>query len=182
MKKAQPYEVIVEEGDVLFLPPMWFHQVEALEDSISANVWSFTDAVRDIDEIYFQSVPINENWSQQKLYDAVKVYCTMLIEEYNGPSSAADFVKLLLHTRFKSLEQSHQRKFLWAKDQKYCNAELDETPLRAEMKRGIVQLRKFLDPLPKDMRMITIEDYIQDLLQAVIGVEKIPGFLEACFS
>jgi len=50
------------------------------------------------------------------------------------------------------------------------------------MKRGIVQLRKFLDPLPKDLRMVTIEDYIQDLVQVLIGLEKIPGFLEACFS
>lgn len=171
----------MEEGQVLFLPPMWFHQVEALDDSISVNVWSYTEVVRDADEVYYQPVPLNENWSSQKLYDGVKVYCVMLIEEYLGPSSATDFVKQLLHTRFRSLDQAHQRRFLWGKDQKYCSEELDETPLRAEMKRGIVQLRKFLDPLPKDMRLVTIEDYIQDLLQAVIGLEKIPGFLEACF-
>jgi len=161
---------------------MWFHQVEALEDSISANVWSYTDAVRDANEVRFQPVPVNENWSQQKLYDGVKVYCIMLIEEYNGPTSATDFIKQLLQTRFKSLEESHQRKFLGAKDQKYCSPNLDETPFRGEMKRGIVQLRKFLDPLPKDLRMVTIEDYIQDLVQVLIGLEKIPGFLEACFS
>lgn len=34
------YEVTVEPGDLLYLPPNWFHQVHTLEPSISVNFWS----------------------------------------------------------------------------------------------------------------------------------------------
>lgn len=37
------YEVIVEAGDVLYLPPNWGHQVYTLEPSISVNFWSQSD-------------------------------------------------------------------------------------------------------------------------------------------
>jgi hypothetical protein len=173
--------VIVEEGQVLFLPPMWFHQVEALDHSISVNVWSYTDAIRDLDEILYLPLPFSENWSQQKLYNAAKVYATMLVEHYYGPGSAGEFVKAILQTRFFALEPKYLKKFIGSKDQRFCNSDIEEAPLRTEMKRGLVQLRKFLDPLPKDLRSVAIEDYIQDLVHFTVGLERVPGFLEACF-
>ncbi|NER82534.1 MAG: cupin-like domain-containing protein [Leptolyngbya sp. SIO1D8] len=34
---AEPVEAIVEAGDVIYAPPLWWHQVENLEDSISVT-------------------------------------------------------------------------------------------------------------------------------------------------
>lgn len=33
-------EIILEPGDILYIPPLWWHEVIALEDSISVNSWS----------------------------------------------------------------------------------------------------------------------------------------------
>ncbi len=30
----------VRAGDMLVVPPFWFHHVETLEESVSVNVWS----------------------------------------------------------------------------------------------------------------------------------------------
>jgi len=160
---------------------MWFHQVESLDDSISANVWSTTKALREYDDIFNLPLPFSENWSHQKLYDATKVFISMVVESYLGPSSATDFVKGMFQTRFKTLDAKHLKKFMGPKDQKYCSTKIDETPLRGEMKRGLSQVRRYLDPLPKELRSVVMEDYIQDLVLFTTGLDKLPGYLEACF-
>ncbi len=39
-------QAILEPGDVLYLPPMWFHHVSALELSMSVSVWTFVNESR----------------------------------------------------------------------------------------------------------------------------------------
>ncbi|MGH8856773.1 MAG: cupin-like domain-containing protein [Polaromonas sp.] len=39
-RKAQAIECMVEPGDLLYLPAGWFHQVQALALSLSANLWA----------------------------------------------------------------------------------------------------------------------------------------------
>ena len=36
---AERYEVFLEEGDIIFIPALWFHNVTALDFSISVNVF-----------------------------------------------------------------------------------------------------------------------------------------------
>lgn len=36
---AGGFEVVLEPGDVLFVPHHWWHQVDSLTDSVSANLW-----------------------------------------------------------------------------------------------------------------------------------------------
>eukprot|EP00732_Lithocolla_globosa_P002095 Lithocolla_globosa_v1_NODE_1266_length_2718_cov_8.714608.p1 type:complete len:364 gc:universal NODE_1266_length_2718_cov_8.714608:1891-800(-) len=40
--ELEMWEVIVEAGDTLYIPPFWFHYVQALELSVSVNVWSYS--------------------------------------------------------------------------------------------------------------------------------------------
>jgi len=40
MKDIQCIEANLEPGDVLYLPPLWFHFVQAIDASISVNLWS----------------------------------------------------------------------------------------------------------------------------------------------
>ncbi len=38
-RRAAPVEVILEAGDALYLPSLWWHQVRALELSVTVNFW-----------------------------------------------------------------------------------------------------------------------------------------------
>jgi hypothetical protein len=39
LAEAQPYEAEIGPGDMLYIPPYWWHQVYSLEIGISANYW-----------------------------------------------------------------------------------------------------------------------------------------------
>eukprot|EP00940_MAST-03C_sp_MAST-3C-sp2_P001074 g1074.t1 len=52
-------EVILSPGDVLYLPPLWFHEVEALsEASISVNVWSASRWMKDVARLWDANLPL----------------------------------------------------------------------------------------------------------------------------
>ena len=38
-QKSQPYVVILEPGQTLYVPQHWWHYVECLEPAVSVNVW-----------------------------------------------------------------------------------------------------------------------------------------------
>lgn len=38
-KNAKPMEFTLEPGEMLYLPPFWWHQVESLEPAISVSFW-----------------------------------------------------------------------------------------------------------------------------------------------
>jgi len=182
LMQAGAYEVILDEGEVLYLPPMWFHHVEALNASISANVWSETEDLKNVDKIFYLPVPFSESWNKKQTYDGTKIYITMIVENYFGPDSAPGFIKGLLISRFFSMEPKAKTHFLKPHEEKFCSTTIaEEGEYRIEFKRGLIGLKQYLDPLTKEVKMVMIEDYIQDLVMFVAGLEKIPAFLEACF-
>ena len=42
----------VGPGDMLVVPPYWFHHVETLEESVSVNVWSDAPEYELMNEMY----------------------------------------------------------------------------------------------------------------------------------
>lgn len=53
---AQPVVAEVSPGDMLVVPPFWFHHVETLEESVSVNVWSDAPEYSIINKVLVNSV------------------------------------------------------------------------------------------------------------------------------
>ena len=52
LQEVAPLEVILEPGDLLYLPPLWFHHVESMEVSISVNVWTDTKQTSVVERLF----------------------------------------------------------------------------------------------------------------------------------
>eukprot|EP00041_Stephanoeca_diplocostata_P028359 m.802083 g.802083 ORF g.802083 m.802083 type:complete len:169 (-) comp23361_c1_seq39:448-954(-) len=91
---------------VLYIPPLWFHQVTAVTDSVSVSVWSPYAA----SELYSSAIenaplPIKASWPSTKRVGALRLLLESLVtslELNNGDVTAAEFIHwALLENRFK---------------------------------------------------------------------------------
>jgi hypothetical protein len=104
----EPFEAELNPGDVLYIPPLWFHQVEAISNSISFNVWS---PVRDIEFMMMawqQELPLKfEKYSAEKAVRVTSYFIQKFIEAaLNLDAGAAeDFVIQNVESRYRRINQ-----------------------------------------------------------------------------
>ena len=72
--------VDLEPGEVLYLPPYWFHCVMTLVPSISLNVWSDSASYLLMEKILTSPVPFESSWSKEVLLTGVKHFVELLLE------------------------------------------------------------------------------------------------------
>ena len=76
-------EVVLQPGDLLYMPPLWFHFVESMELSISVNVWTDSEQTALMEEVFSIAVPTESvEWSsrQQKTIATSVLIHTLLSE------------------------------------------------------------------------------------------------------
>ena len=63
-EKARALEVVLEPGDLLYMPPLWFHLVESMETSISVNVWTDSQQTKLVEAMFSVPLPTDTvEWS-----------------------------------------------------------------------------------------------------------------------
>ena len=60
VRRLTAHEVVLQPGDLLYMPPLWFHHVESLSVSISVNVWTATAQSDIMKEMFTLSLPFDE--------------------------------------------------------------------------------------------------------------------------
>lgn len=65
--EVEAQEVILGAGDLLYIPPLWFHEVESLDVSISVNVWTDSNQTQVVEQIFQVPFPIHAiDWSASR--------------------------------------------------------------------------------------------------------------------
>lgn len=119
---VESHEVILEPGDLLYMPPLWFHHVESMDVSISVNVWTDTEQTKIMEKIFSLNIPFNEvSWHGDHLqaiagsavvYKAIESVCQQLScvdkeKKFNNDglfkTSGHYFMSKLYHSRFAIL-------------------------------------------------------------------------------
>ena len=99
-------EVILEEGDALYLPPFYTHHVEALTNlSVSVAVWSESDECRRKDALESLPLPWEGDWPAGKIVRAASLFLRgVLTHAYDGDEEAGRrTLRALLESRYEPL-------------------------------------------------------------------------------
>lgn len=73
-------EYTLYPGDVLFIPPFWFHEVHSHTPSLSVSLWWDATELDTMDRIYALPLPFESSWSAAHTVVAAQVFVSMLVE------------------------------------------------------------------------------------------------------
>ena len=72
---AAGIEVVLHAGDLLVIPPLWYHEVTAMGESISINVWSRSVIEDRLDEMLYRiALPFEAAWDRELTVVAALVF------------------------------------------------------------------------------------------------------------
>jgi hypothetical protein len=118
-KQAKALEAVLQPGDLLYLPPLWFHHVTALTNSMSVSVWTRYQENQDMYATISGALPFRRTWPKEKIYTAGRVVLRMLLNAFEVEEEdeeglrvdlysnyAKEIVKELIATRYQPLFDS----------------------------------------------------------------------------
>eukprot|EP00117_Sycon_ciliatum_P001528 scpid51701/ scgid7154/ Hypoxia-inducible factor 1-alpha inhibitor; Hypoxia-inducible factor asparagine hydroxylase len=177
-------------GDMLFVPPFWYHHVETMAESVSVNVWSIAEELTIMDEIYKKAVPFEETWDVATMISACRVYFQMIAEEIQVFFEAV--WKSVAEQRYRPLVESSQLHvpYLLDKDMRAICKEMDVPSLTArweeKFSRGVqnvaphfLQITDFA-VRSRSVRSLCLGNYMEHIVASVLPTDHIAPFFLNC--
>ena len=197
VREMQGYVIDLLDGDVLYIPPYWFHSVVTVETTLSLNIWSQSESFLTMEQIYKVAIPFEAEWGRPKLMKCLCYFITLLTEQILGISgSSSEFVLDRVYSRYETLLEkgisaefrtlaSELKEFV----QDYCLKEkipnLLDTDAMKHLETGAMDIAtQFLDIHPSSVREVNLANYIEHLVWRMLGQEdlrQLPFYLHECF-
>eukprot|EP01080_Neovahlkampfia_damariscottae_P012283 gene12283-5866_t len=172
---ARGIEVTIEKGDVLYIPPYWFHRVEAIDLSISVNVWSENKETIATPNLHMiglppsiDTVPHGPAKNIQRIKETV-AYLRLLVREVTEGSDTKFINDALLENRYKALYNTLKCHDEFDHEKCPVNGSVDEDVLQ-EIRMHVQKISFEFDKLKKS------HDGILDIILADY-VEKVAGHM-----
>lgn len=177
-----PLEAVLAPGDVLYLPRYWLHNVEAIDESISVNLWANSGPYWAAEEVYAAPLPFEEHWDRDtKVWAALTLVRMVLERTPPGPGGlgglgpdqrhgegASQRVDALLRSRFDSLFVGKAARAKHLGEPVKCPAALDAgrgvitDALMAKFHEKADNIANLLKKIPDDgIRDIYIDNWIE---------------------
>jgi len=180
---ANATEAVLKPGDVLYLPPMWFHHVTALTTSMSVSVWTSFEITQKMYQTVRSILPFKSSWSKNKIALGGRIYLQILLDSLYGEGISSNFIARLVENRFLNLFETASG--VLSKDKSYCEKDLlPETRDEILKESGKVfeqaikkQLELFTLVENGSVRDIWLENLCEQLALTVAGIKGAGAFL-----
>ena len=82
------HSVLLQAGDVLFLPPFWAHHAECQRECVSVNAWFASADMSVMAEVDALPLPFESEWPPGTLAAACLRFMTLLVLNVPGPTAS----------------------------------------------------------------------------------------------
>eukprot|EP01095_Lingulamoeba_sp_RSL-Kostka_P015516 TRINITY_DN7165_c0_g1_i1.p1 TRINITY_DN7165_c0_g1~~TRINITY_DN7165_c0_g1_i1.p1 ORF type:complete len:493 (-),score=75.06 TRINITY_DN7165_c0_g1_i1:12-1490(-) len=193
-KKSKFIEIVVNEGQILYIPPLYLHHVESLENSISIAMWSLCYETDLMNKVIETGLPFHKSWSKQQTIFSTIIYINELITNVHFLEtihySNTKIIKDLL-ARYEPLYDEHPElrpNPIYIKNDSASNIENEDSRLICPNDRDIfikpevIQLVEYFrnhinqeliplfQPIPVERRNIWLMDLIEVILYNTIDL------------
>lgn len=192
MGKLNGVEVVLNPGEVLYIPPYWFHSVVTMKTTISFNVWSQSEAYMIMENIYAAAIPFEEEWGRVRLMQALNYLVKQLIGSLLPSEDADEFIRGSVYERHK-LFRDKVDAIISEEDrqtvQEYCLrthiGDLLKHKKVAHIDEGIARIVALFRKIqPQPILEINLANYIEHLTWRILGTDDIallPIYIHLCF-
>ena len=192
IERLNGVEVVLNPGEVVYIPPYWFHSVVTMKTTISFNVWSQSEAYMIMEDIYAVAIPFEEEWGRLKLMQALNYLIKQLIRSLLPIQDANSFMRESVCERYK-LFQDKLDAIVSDKDQQtvhgYCLRAHIGDLLKPEevthVDEGIARIVALFRKIqPQPVLEINLANYIEHLAWRILGADNIallPFYFHLCF-
>eukprot|EP00047_Mylnosiga_fluctuans_P022790 m.126036 g.126036 ORF g.126036 m.126036 type:complete len:415 (-) comp9387_c0_seq1:975-2219(-) len=163
--------VVVRPGQMLYLPPYWFHEVTQEAASIAVNVWSESDAFHAMEAVFAAPVPLEPAWPLTRMVPALTLFSHRLARAVLGPGHLPvvhgicreRYLPLLGNSTMSPVCSGH--------------AEIDD---EAGFASRIAATAELFLPAPLAVREINLANYIEHVALAALGADAVSDYLCGC--
>jgi len=167
---VEPLVFDLDPGDVLFIPPYWFHQVTSLEPSISVNMWTDSHD-QDIEYALARSlVPTLSGASIDVLRTMTFNTLIMVSEQVPG---LRDTAKTLLEAEFRPLGYTATE----TQNPHFQQVAMDAKLAKASYDHASKVIEQFMRLEDQHIRQIAFGNYIQTVAFWTCGHEFV-GYIQ----
>jgi len=184
--KSEALVVTVAPGDLLYVPPFWWHTVETLTPSLSITSWSAYRAMHwHIGAGVYKMTHFFDDlfWYDARVY-SLRIYLALLLRSVLGIRPGEE------HLFFNGLRS----RYIGIKDQFHDDNDRDETlcvlddrgtptcqHCMASMKFEVSIAADHFKAMPDGLQRTLLEDYVEEISGQVVGMNRVVSFWERCY-
>jgi len=178
------YHAHLSPGDLLYVPPYWFHKVVSNTASISATAWSLDyEHYERMDSIYRYEQKFSRFVHPKGRFYGVRLFLDLLLQRLYGIGATIPYLRGLLSSRYSSKEI---RDLFPRNTTVFRTCQIERAiPLR----HHVIQDSKFDAEVISELffeisaaaRDIMVMNYIEEATAAAIGWQGVYPFFRYCF-